>query len=83
MSWYVYIIEASDNSFYTGITTDLERRFQQHLSGKGAKYFKGKSPVKFVYSESGHDRSSASMREAMIKKLTRQQKLDLIHQADK
>ncbi|MFT6625179.1 MAG: putative endonuclease [Cycloclasticus sp.] len=78
MSWYVYIIEASDNTLYTGITTDLERRFKQHLAGTGAKYFKGRTPESFVYTEGEHDRSSASIREAVIKKLTRREKLQLI-----
>ncbi|HIF17241.1 MAG TPA: GIY-YIG nuclease family protein [Cycloclasticus sp.] len=78
MSWFVYIIEGSDNSLYTGITTDLERRFQQHLKGSGAKYFYGRKPVKIVYSENHEDRSSASVREAAIKKLSRQQKEKLI-----
>jgi putative endonuclease len=78
MNWFVYIIEASDGSLYTGITTDLDKRFAQHLSGKGAKYFKGRAPVKMVYTEADHDRSSASIREAAIKKLTRHQKQQLI-----
>ncbi|MBV1875111.1 MAG: GIY-YIG nuclease family protein [Cycloclasticus sp.] len=78
MSWFVYIIEASDNSLYTGITTDLERRFHQHASGRGAKYFNGRRPVRFVYNESADTRSSASIREAEIKKLTRVQKQQLI-----
>ncbi|MEW4981899.1 MAG: GIY-YIG nuclease family protein [Cycloclasticus sp.] len=78
MSWFVYIIEASDNSLYTGITTDLERRFQQHSCGTGAKYFNGRSPVKFVYTEVADNRSRASVREAQIKKLTRAQKQQLI-----
>jgi putative endonuclease len=78
MSWFVYMIEVSDNTLYTGITTDLDRRFKQHLDGKGAKYFHGRKPVKIVYTESNHDRSSASVREAAIKKLTREQKKQLI-----
>ena len=73
--WYVYIIRASDDSLYTGITTDLERRLKQHQTGKGcAKYFRGRKACDFVYTESGHNRSSASIREAQIKKMTRQQK---------
>ena len=73
--WYVYIIRASDDSLYTGITTDLERRLMQHQTGKGgAKYFRGRKACDFVYTESGHNRSSASIREAQIKKMTRQQK---------
>jgi len=77
--WSVYIILASDNSLYTGITTDLSRRFQEHASGnKGAKYFHGRDPVEIVYCESGHDRSSASRREAAIKSLDRRSKQRLI-----
>jgi putative endonuclease len=74
-NWHVYIIRANDDSLYTGITTDLQRRLKQHQSGKGgAKYFRGRQACDFVYTESGHNRSSASMREAQIKKMTRQQK---------
>ena len=77
--WYVYMIQASDGSLYTGITTDVDRRFQEHLSGnKGAKYFQGRKPERVVFVEEGHDRSSASKREAEIKRLRREQKLVLI-----
>jgi putative endonuclease len=89
--WYVYMIQASDGSLYTGITTDVSRRFQEHLGGsesgklgvkkglkKGAKYFQGRKPEKVVYTEQGHDRSSASKREAEIKRLRREQKLELV-----
>ncbi len=79
MNWFVYIIEASDGSLYTGITTDLERRFSEHLQGRqGARYFAGRKPLAVVYHEQGHDRSSASRREAEIKKLSRGQKQALI-----
>jgi putative endonuclease len=78
-TWSLYIIEASDASLYTGITTDVERRFEEHLNcPKGAKYFNGRSPVKVVYREDGHTRSSASRREAAIKKLSRGEKEHLI-----
>ena len=77
--WFVYLIRATDNSLYTGITTDVERRFGEHLSGRaGAKYFRGRSPAAVVFVEGGHDRSSASIREAQIKKLNRTDKLALI-----
>jgi putative endonuclease len=77
--WFVYIIEASDGSLYTGITTDVERRFSEHCgSQKGAKFFRGREPRKVVYQESHIDRSSALRREAEIKKLKRQVKLGLI-----
>ena len=73
--WFVYMIRADDDTLYTGITTDLIRRLKQHQSGKGgAKYFRGRSATDYVYTESGHNRSSATVREAQIKKLTRQQK---------
>jgi putative endonuclease len=75
MSWSVYIIEADDQSLYTGITTDVERRFAEHSSGPlGAKFFNGRTPIKIVYREDGHNRSTASKREIEIKKLTRLQK---------
>jgi len=69
MNWQVYIILCSDDSLYTGITTDVERRFAQHLAGTGAKYFRGRSPRRLVFLEGGHTRSSASRREAQIKQL--------------
>ena len=78
MNWQVYIILCTDNSLYTGITTDMERRFQQHAGSKGAKYFRGRRPGKVVYLEDGHTRSTASKREAVIKKLLRADKLRLI-----
>lgn len=69
MSWQVYIILCSDDSLYTGITTDIRRRYAQHQTGAGAKYFRGRSPCRVVYLENDHDRSSASCRESQIKKL--------------
>jgi len=78
-NWFVYIILCSDESLYTGITTDIERRFQQHLSQQGAKYFRGRDPVKVIYQESGHTRSSASIKEAQIKALSRKDKLLLLN----
>ena len=70
MNWQVYIILCSDNSLYTGITTDLTRRLRQHAAGRGAKYFRGRRPEKVLYLETGHTRSTASRREAEIKMLT-------------
>lgn len=74
MNWQVYIILCSDDSLYTGITTDLQRRFGQHASGRGAKYFRGRKPLRVVYRESGHTRSTAGGREAEIKSLPRAEK---------
>ena len=77
--WYVYIIKASDDSLYTGVTTDVSRRFDEHCSGdKGARYFRGRKPLEVVYTETHPDRGSALRREAAIKKLTRVGKLELI-----
>lgn len=77
--WLVYIIRASDDTLYTGITTDIVRRWRQHSGGVGgARFFRGRKPTQLVYLESGHDRASASRREVAIKKLTRQQKQALL-----
>jgi putative endonuclease len=78
MNWQVYIIHCSDDSLYTGITTDLQRRFDQHATGRGAKYFRGRQPQQIVYKESGLTRSTASSREREIKNLERSGKLALI-----
>jgi len=78
MNWHVYIILCSDNSLYTGIATDVERRFRQHADGVGAKYFRGRQPERVIYQESGHSRSTASKRELEIKALTRAEKKILI-----
>ena len=79
MNWSVYIIESNDKSYYTGITTDVERRFIQHKTGRGAKFFTGRNPVCIAYREDGHTRSSASKREAEIKKLSHIAKTKLIN----
>jgi putative endonuclease len=71
MNWQVYIILCADDSLYTGITTDMDRRFRQHATGRGAKYFRGRRPKSVLYLESGHTRSTASRREAEIKGMTR------------
>ena len=77
--WYVYMVLASDHSLYTGITTDPERRLAEHQSGTaGAKYFRGREAIDMVYIELADSRSSASIREAQIKKLNRTDKLALI-----
>ncbi|MCK4507772.1 MAG: GIY-YIG nuclease family protein [Desulfuromonadales bacterium] len=78
MNWQVYIILCTDDSLYTGITTDIKRRFAQHASGTGARYFRGHSPRRLVYLEGSHDRSSASRREIEIKRLRPDDKRFLI-----
>jgi putative endonuclease len=77
-NWTVYVILCSDNSLYTGITNNLPRRFSQHGSAKGAKYFRGRQPVKVVYTEHGHNRSSAGKREIALKQLKHAEKMLLI-----
>ncbi|HAH21727.1 MAG: hypothetical protein A2Y00_04205 [Omnitrophica WOR_2 bacterium GWF2_43_52] len=78
MPWFLYIVECSDESLYTGITTDIVRRISEHNSKKGAFYTKNKMPVKLVYHETMANRSMACKREAAIKRLTRIEKLNLI-----
>ncbi|MDX1813061.1 MAG: GIY-YIG nuclease family protein [Gammaproteobacteria bacterium] len=81
MNWKIYIIRCDDDTLYTGITTDVEKRFAQHASKKGARYFFGRQPLEVMYVESGHNRSTASKREYEIKALSRKEKEALIRQA--
>lgn len=114
--WFVYMIRCDDDSLYTGITTDMVRRWREHSGGgrredgsvddvdrcssgqckeaisaaetvhpprvittrRGAKFFRGRKPLQLAYIESGHDRSSASRREAAIKRMPRTAKLQLL-----
>ncbi len=74
MTWHVYIILCTDDTLYTGITTDIDRRLREHATGKGAKYFRGRGPKELLYLEGGHNRSSAGKREVAIKKMKRADK---------
>lgn len=75
-AWFVYVARCADDSLYTGVTTDLERRQNEHNSSTlGAKYTKARRPVTFIHTETYRDRSQAQKREAVIKKLSREQKL--------
>lgn len=78
MAWIVYIVECSDGSLYTGITNDLERRVEEHGTGKGAKYTKHRGPVTVRYTEYRDSKGAALTREAAIKSLRRKEKLALI-----
>jgi putative endonuclease len=78
MAFYVYILLCLDGSFYTGYTKDLNERTKQHENGKGARYTKSHKPKKLAYVELFNSRSSAMKRERAIKKLTHQQKQELI-----
>ena len=76
--WYLYILRCKDDTLYTGITTDVEKRLEAHRSGKGAKYTRGRGPLELVYREDCGDHSAALRREAEIKSLSREEKLKLI-----
>ncbi|MEE9422377.1 MAG: GIY-YIG nuclease family protein [Gammaproteobacteria bacterium] len=78
MTWKVYMLLCTDHSLYTGISNDVEKRITMHASQRGAKYFRGRQPQQLVYLEGGHDRSSASRREASIKQLLRREKIALL-----
>lgn len=78
MDWVVYILRCADDSLYTGITNDLPARIAAHEDGRGAKYTKGRAPLKLAYQESCENRSMASKREREIKSMTRPQKMNLI-----
>ena len=75
---YVYILRCSDDSLYTGWTTDVKKRVETHNSGKGAKYTRARLPVELVYTGEFEDRIEAQKREYAIKQLTRAEKESLI-----
>jgi len=75
---YVYLLECGDGTLYTGITPDLVKRLHLHRTGKGAKYTRGRGPLRVCYVETHPNRSSALKRERAIKKLTRTQKRNMI-----
>lgn len=76
--WLVYIIELSDGSYYTGITTDLDKRLLIHSEGKGSKYVKSRLPIKnTVYVEGELDESAAKRREYEIKQMSKKRKKQL------
>lgn len=76
--WHLYMLRCQDNTLYTGITTDVEKRLETHRSGKGAKYTRGRLPLELVYRELCGSHSDALKREIAVKKLTRSQKEELI-----
>jgi predicted GIY-YIG superfamily endonuclease len=77
--WTVYILECSDGTFYTGVTNNLQKRINLHNAGKGAKYTRSRLPVKVIYQEDAPEKSEALKREYMIKQLSREQKIKLMH----
>jgi len=79
-SWYLYLIRSQDNRLYTGITTDIPRRFAEHQAGKGAKALRGRGTLLLVFSELIGSRSQALRIEYKIKQLTKTQKERLVSQ---
>ena len=77
-TWYLYILRCKDGTYYTGITTDVEKRLEVHRSGKGAKYTRGRCPLELVYSENCAAHSHALKRECEVKKLKKPEKEILI-----
>ncbi len=78
--YFVYLLECADASIYTGITTDVSRRFKEHATGKGGHFTRSHKPVRILYTEAHPDRSSASKREAEIKRFSRTEKLQLTNE---
>lgn len=79
-NWFVYVVRCADGSLYTGITTDLERRIEEHNAGEaaGARYTRVRRPVTLVYHECQPTRSAASKREHWIKNLNKEDKEELV-----
>lgn len=76
--WYVYIVRCADRTLYTGVATDVRARIAKHNQGKGAKYTRGRRPVRLVYREPAGSRGAALKREHAVKRLTRAAKRRLI-----
>jgi len=76
--WYLYLVRCSDGSLYTGISTDVERRFAAHVANRGARRLRGRGPLELVYSRALGDRSLASRVEHRVKQLNRSDKERLI-----
>ena len=78
MKYYLYILQTTDNTLYCGIARDVQKRFQEHLSGKGAKYTRSHKPLKIVYTKEFENKREALKEEIRIKKLSKKEKLRLI-----
>ena len=78
--WTVYILECGDGTLYTGITDDLQRRLKAHAEGRGAKYTRGRGPLKLRYLEIAGDKSAALKRECALKRLPKCKKLEIIRE---
>lgn len=78
MKWIIYILKCKDQSLYTGITNDIDKRIEKHISGNGSKYLRGRLPITLAYKETALNRSDATKREIEIKKLNKKGKQFLI-----
>ena len=76
--WYLYILRCGDGTLYTGIAVDVQKRFQAHVQGKGAKYTRGRGPLELLYEEKCGEHGDALRRELQVKSLSRQEKEALI-----
>ena len=81
--WTVYILECGDGTLYTGITDDLPKRLKAHAAGKGAKYTRGRGPLKLRYRETAADKSAALKRECALKRLRKHEKMAIIHEKER
>ena len=81
MGWVVYILKCADDTLYTGITNNLDARLAKHESGAGAKYTRSRGPYEVLFTERHETRSTATKREAEIKSLSRERKLQLVSDA--
>jgi len=81
MGWVCYLLRCADDTFYCGITNDMQKRLAAHNAGEGAKYTRGRLPVQVVYSENCTDKSAALKRELQIKRLPRSAKMALFQPA--
>lgn len=79
--YFIYIVKCKDETYYTGYTTNIEKRIKAHNEGKGAKYTRSRLPVKLVYWEQYEEKTQALKREYAIKQLTRKQKQQLIRRS--
>ena len=79
--WYVYILRCSNSALYTGITNDVERRFNEHIAGRGGKFTRSFTPEEILFTERHPSKASALAREALIKQWSRKRKLALIQNA--
>jgi putative endonuclease len=77
--WYLYVLKCADGSLYTGVTNNIEKRMGDHKNGVGSKYVRSRLPFELLYQEEFESKQEAMKREFAVKKLSRKQKLELLH----